>query len=305
MQILILTEIDPNNCNDREHYTNLKMFQPILKILTNLGHKVDIHICKTEMDVEEAVLKSPDFIINFIELFEGTYVHTYKVDKILENSKIPFYGNNSKTTKTICDKKMVKEILLKNNILTPALVNDEETRCIVKSATEHSSLGLDQNCVVVGKSAAEKVIAEKKAQYGGEWFAEELIEGDEIFLALIERSNEAPDVFAIQLHVDLLNNPYKIYDEHAKWVSETKLTSIPCTDEMRRVTQVCWSIFNISYCLRLDVRIRNNQLYVIDVNTKPFLSDDFVFGAFAAHKGETYAELIQRLFKLNRFEKPH
>ena len=33
-----------------------------------------------------------------------------KTDKILENSKIPFYGNNSKTTKTICDKKMVKEI---------------------------------------------------------------------------------------------------------------------------------------------------------------------------------------------------
>ncbi len=89
---------------------------------------------------------------------------------------------------------------------------------IVKSVWEHASLGLDDSSVVTGSEAARQKIERCKQQYGGEWFAEEYIDGREFNISVIEQDGE-PLVLPIPeiTFVDYPDDKPKIVGYAAKW----------------------------------------------------------------------------------------
>ena len=58
---------------------------------------------------------------------------------------------------------------------------------IVKSVWEHASLGMDDDCVVNGYEATRARIETSLARYGGEWFAEQFVDGREFNISILRR----------------------------------------------------------------------------------------------------------------------
>ena len=67
----------------------------------------------------------------------------------------------------------------------------------MKSVFEHASLGIDDSSVRRGHAAVLRVLAERRAHYGGAWFAERYVPGRELNVAVIEYVYGIPGMFRV------------------------------------------------------------------------------------------------------------
>lgn len=108
---------------------------------------------------------------------------------LLEALGLPFTGNGSAALALTADKLATKRVLRAAAIPTPDWIEGEgEVRgpLIVKHATEHASFALGPDSVVADAAAARALIAARRAQHGGRWFAEAFIDGREFNLSALD-----------------------------------------------------------------------------------------------------------------------
>ena len=81
---------------------------------------------------------------------------------------------------TTSHKLAAKTLLRQADIATPAVLGApaaDDGPWIVKSVFEHASLGIDDSSVVRGAAAAARVLEARRAEFGGDWFAERFVAG--------------------------------------------------------------------------------------------------------------------------------
>jgi D-alanine-D-alanine ligase len=172
---------------------------------------------------------------------------------------------------------------------------------IVKSAIEHASLGISEENVVTGAGAAMMLIAERQAEYGGEWFAEEYIDGREFNVAILD--GKALPVAEI-LFLDHADRP-KIVGYEEKWATgsaadETTprvfLEDETLAAELQGLAMRCWDAFALTGYARVDFRVDlSGRPYILEVNANPCLSADAGFCAAAARAGLTQTDVVAQL----------
>jgi len=161
---------------------------------------------------------------------------------------------------------------------------------VVKPSHEGSSVGITR----VRKEADFAGAVELAARYDGELVVEELIEGDEFTVGILQ-GEALPSIRIVPKG--------EFYDYHAKYVSDETQYICPGLDETgeREIRDLALSAFNAAGCSgwgRVDVmRDRAGKFYLLEVNTTPGMTSHSLVPKAARAVGIEFEELCWRILE--------
>jgi D-alanine-D-alanine ligase len=269
----------------------------IAAALAGLGYEPAIVPVGLDLGAFERTLGAiaPQAVFNLVESLDnrGRLVHV--VPALLESLGVPFTGCSSYAIGTTCDKLAAKRLLRRADIATPAVLGAAggEGPWIVKSVHEHSSLGITDSSVVRGADAAARVLAARREELGGEWFAERFVAGRELNVGVIA-GPDGPRVLPVaELRFEgFPADKPAIVGYAAKWDTgsfeyRNTVRSFAVEPDLAaraaRVSLACWELFALDGYARVDFRVDSaGMLAVLEVNANPCLSPDAGFAAALA-----------------------
>ncbi len=272
-----------------------------------------IDLATLRTDVERL---APCCVFNLVESLggDGTLIHL--VPALLGSIGVTFTGSGSDAIYLSSQKLLAKEWMRCHGIDTPRILRPSEagddSRWIVKSVWEHASLGLDDASVTTGAAAAERQIERCRSTFGGDWFAEEYIDGREFNVSVIEHDGQ-PFVLPIaeMLFVDYPEHKPRIVGYAAKWHEDAPEFGSTCrafgtldaadAQRLGDLVQRCWRMFDLRGYARVDIRLAaDGTPYVLEINANPCLARDAGFVAAAAEAGMSYETLVRRIVNTAR-----
>jgi len=260
--------------------------------------------------------KDQTIIFNLVESFNGSDSNTYQFTSLLDCHNLRYTGAKTPFLLLAADKIVSKQILKSGGVKTPKWLeakraNDKElpNKYIVKSTTEHCSLGIDEDSV--NNKNISSIIKTKQKQYGGVWFAEEFIDGREFNISVMEIDGKATVLpLAETIFKNAHNQKHKIVDYSAKWHCEDlayndydRSFSYAEADKkllknIEKASLKVWELFKMNNYVRIDFRIdENDRVFVIDVNANPCLTSDAGFFAAAKEYGISQENLLINILK--------
>lgn len=259
--------------------------------------------------------KKPSCVFNLVESPGGDGRLIHFMPALLDVAGIPYTGAGSDAIYLTSQKQLGKSLMQQNGIQTPRDLrpgdtpDDGDTTWIVKSLWEDASFGLDDGCVVTGTNAALERIARCEARFGGDWFAEEYLDGREFNISVLEHKGQ-PWILPIaeMTFVGYPDDKPHIVGYAAKWdekapeYSATRREFPELEDALRTrledIVRHCWTLFGLRGYARVDLRLdRDGEPRVLEVNANPCLSRDAGFAAAAAKAGIAYEKLVARIVR--------
>ncbi len=263
--------------------------------------------------------KDPDLIFNLCESVGDESTHEMFVAGIYELMGVPYTGAAAFTLGMCQNKVRTKQVLSFHKIRVPhfalyknagEVIEDEfdlRFPVIVKPLMEDASVGIDNGSVVDNFAALRKRVRSIFQNFDQPALVDEYIEGRELNVALI--GNRRPVVLPIS-EIDFSGLPPempKIVTYAAKWMEGTyeyKGTVGVCPAQVpseveRQAKEVALKAYRIMGCrdyARVDMRLdKNNNLYVIEVNPNPDISDDAGFARSARAYGYSFDEIVNKI----------
>ncbi len=259
----------------------------------------------------------PDIIFNLVENINGTDAIMYQFSNLLDYLNVIYTGCKTPALIWSSDKLMMKRLLSWNNLATPdyLMFDDIEKKLsikhdyIVKSRTEHASLGLDEASIHNNKNDLAQCINEKKEQYGGHWFAEQYIEGREVNVTLLEIDGKIHLFPIYEIEFDgYQEGQKKIVDYAQKWEDEdtlkvktlrkflTEKKDAELLHSLKNISYACWNAISLTGYARIDYRIdHSGKPWIIDINANPCLTSDAGFMATAMQEKITPEKVIHHI----------
>ena len=226
-------------------------------------------------------------------------------------------GSPPETLALCLNKAQTKRVLESKGIPTPAyqICEDRKTRltvplpAMVKPVAEDASLGIDDGAVVTTYEQLRERVSYILDAYQEPALVEEFIDGREFNIALWGNGNpECLPLAEIDYSgiTDLLR---RICSYAAKWEPERdeyRLTPVICPAKVdgrlaERIQNVATAAYEVLGCrgyTRVDMRVRDGQPYVLEVNPNPDISPDAGFARAALAAGYTYPEMVERIIDL-------
>ncbi len=301
----------------------VEAMEDIKSALISLGYKaviynVDGNIRRLLNFLEKV---NPDLVFNLCESHGSDSMGEVYIAGLFEVLHQPYTGSPPFTLALALNKARAKEILAYNGIPTPKFrllrasteVQDEESMqfpLIVKPSREDASVGIDNQSVVQNPRELRKKVGHITEEFGQPALVEEYISGRELNVAIL--GNTKPTILPIS-EIDFStvpDNMHHIVSYEAKWVKGTKMyeetraicpASLPPAIETR-VKELALQVYEILGCrdyARVDMRLgQDGQLYLIEVNPNPDLSDDAGFARAARRHGLTFAEMVAKIVEL-------
>lgn len=230
-----------------------------------------------------------------------------------------FTGADGHALALALDKAQTKQVLDAGGVLTPrwcvfahaeevsaSAVEDVQFPLIVKPLAEDSSLAIDSHAVVTGLDALRERVRYVVDAYHQPVLAEEFIDGREINAAVW---GNPPEVLPLaEIDLSALGDPTRrIVTFAAKWEEgsfEYAHTPAICPAvlapeleaRIRRTVLQAWALVahNRGYG-RADMRVRGDQVYVLEVNPNPSIAADAGFARSARAAGLQYAQMILKI----------
>ena len=263
--------------------------------------------------------KEPDLIFNLCESVGDESTHEMFVAGIYELMGIPYTGASAFTLGMCQNKVRTKQALSFHKIRVPRfalykntteVVEDEfdlRFPVIVKPSLEDASVGIDNGSIVDSFPALRKRVRMIFQNYDQPALVDEYIEGRELNVAIM--GNRRPIILPIsEIDFSGLPSDYPhIVTYNAKWVEGTDefkgtvgVCPAPIPIEIeRQAKEIAIKAYRIMGCrdyARVDMRLdRNNNLFVIEVNPNPDISDDAGFARSARAYGLSFDEIINKI----------
>jgi D-alanine-D-alanine ligase len=233
------------------------------------------------------------------------------VQGLLDALHVPYTGSGVLGSALTLDKIRTKQVWLSLNLPTPRYArispNDDVIAAarwlglpvIVKPACEGSSVGVSR---VFKETDLAQAVA-LAARYQGELLMEQLIEGQEFTVGILE-SEALPTIRIVPAG--------EYYDYHAKYVSDDTQYICPglhgsAETEMRALALEAFRTSACSGWGRVDLmRDRDGQNYLLEVNTTPGMTSHSLVPKGAKAFGIEFDELVWRILEtsLSRGGKP-
>jgi len=263
--------------------------------------------------------KQPDLIFNLCESVGDESTHEMFVAGLYELMGIPYTGASAFTLGICQNKVRTKQILSYHKIRIPRFavyknineVNEEDFELrfpvIVKPSMEDASVGIDNGALVDSLPSLRKRVRLVFQNYDQPALAEEFIDGRELNVAIL--GNRRPIVLPIS-EIDFSGLPPsypRIVTYNAKWMEGTEeykgtvgVCPAPVSAEIeRQAKEIALRVYRVMACrdyARVDMRLdRNNNLYVIEVNPNPDISDDAGFARSARAYGFTFEGIVSKI----------
>jgi D-alanine-D-alanine ligase len=249
-------------------------------------------------------------IFNWCEGLPGIEHSEWLVAKKLETLGYTFTGADSTALALAQDKQRIKAVLDKASIPTPAwkIFNSCDVQewkifpAIVKPRNEHCSAGITPESVVMNQSDLKNRISFILDKYSQPALVEDFIDGREFHVAVW--GNEKIFVLpAAEMDFSCFGNmkdrlctyeakfiPGSLHYEEIKTLLPAPLTN----HEKKAMEKVCCDAYKATGCrdyARMDVRLRDNVFYVLDVNPNADISSDASMACAAQADGISYAQM--------------
>lgn len=280
--------------------------QAIAAALATLGYDAMTVPVGLDLGALERALRAaaPYAVVNLVESLEGRGELVHVVPALLESLGVPFTGCSALALAATSHKVAAKKLLLGADIATPALFGTaaDDGLWIVKSLSEHASLGIDDSSVV-SAAAVQRVLEARRAEFGGRWFAERFVAGRELNVPVIAAPNGPRVLPVAEIRFDgFPTTKPAIVGYAAKWHADSfeyrnTVRSFGVEPELaaraERLSLACWELFALDGYARVDFRVDGSGLLsVLEVNANPCLSPDAGFAAALDQAGIGYADAI-------------
>lgn len=259
--------------------------------------------------------RRPMLVFNLVEAVGGDGSRAAQPIREMERLGLSYTGAGASASELTLSKVGTKNLLADRGIPTPRWWTDpsavpSDARVIVKSDSEHASLGIDAASIVAGADAAAEA-ARRTARFGSRFFAEEFIEGREFNVALIGEKGDAEVLPMPEIVFDGLpaGRP-RIVDYEAKWDAAShayhhtprrfgvEAREPALAAELARIARAAWDAAGLNGYARVDFRVDGGgRPLVLEINTNPCLAPDAGFVATAAEAGMSYDALILRIVR--------
>lgn len=260
-------------------------------------------------------------VFNLIESLAGSDALIHLYPGLFEAGGIPFTGSSAAALFLSSNKLIAKRMMARAGIPTPGYIDlsgpcrsePESGTYIVKSVTEHASIGLDSDCVIeiTSLNDAETARTTFAERFGSKsFFAEAFIPGREFNLSILDGPG-GPEVLAPAeiLFTNFGNNP-AIVGYRAKWNEASpeyhntqRSFSFDSKDddllaELMATALSCWSEFGLRGYARVDFRVDAlGRPWVLEINANPCLAGDAGFMAAAEQSTLTAEAVVERILQ--------
>lgn len=315
-------EADPEN-KAREDVKDVA--QDILRILRASGFEIgEVGVTNDiQAAISEIVAQKPNAVFNLCESIHGDNRFEALMPMHLDLANIAYTGSCPFGLSLALRKEKVKDLLRGRGVPVAkgGLVNsvaecarlDLSFPVIVKPAREDASVGISSDSVVHDAQAMEMRVAHVLDNYRQPALVEEFIEGREIYVSILERTDQDPMVFPF-FEIDFSDMPNdrpKIVSFEGKWIEDSieykgtrpvrcERLSTELRDLVAKTALDAFRAVGLRDYGRMDIRLSAQGVpYVIDVNPNCDLSD--LAGGYsraAKAAGLSYKELILRIVDL-------
>ncbi len=307
---------------DIEDLTPIEEYKIIKKRIEKYGF--DVYTFNIQENfyalIENLKKEKPDVIFNFVEIFNNLPILEMNITGIFELMKIPYTGAPPIALANCQNKILTKQILKSSGIKTPnfKIIKEKKNRythnlnypLIVKPVFEDASAGVDINAVVKNYSELKNRIEKLLKEFELPLLVEEFIEGRELNVAIL--GDKEPKVLPIS-EIDFSKMPENlphIVSYQAKWdqFHEVYHKTIPIcpaqlpTEIEQKINEIAIKVFKImgvrDYA-RIDIRLsKDNEIYVLEVNPNPDLTEGAGFMRSAEAAGYSYDETLIEIINL-------
>lgn len=287
----------------KESAISLKSGQAVLNALKKAGGKVaGLEI--TAPDSSSFFKKKleelkPD--ICFLAL-HGTFGEDGEAQKILASLGITYTGSGPEASLRAFNKLLTKEILVKNNIPTPAyyglkkgapFTNRLRLPLVIKPACQGSTIGVS----VVRK---EEEIAKAKAlafSYGEEVLVESYIPGREMTVGIL--GDKALPVVEIKSNRFIFDYQAKYHDPETRYIVPAELPS-EVAGELKALGLQVHRVLGLKDFSRIDIILgEDGRPYVLEANTIPGLSERSLFPKACQAAGISFEKMCLTILAMS------
>lgn len=290
----------------------------ICQALKELGHTpVTIGVHNRIFDLLEAIDRAKaDLVFNVCETFADDYRLEVNVAAVMEMARLRFTGSGTAGLLLAQDKVLTKQLLQYHEVLTPNFVTfDGDTfeafgrmqfPLIVKPARSDASIGIGKHSVVKDWDELTRRVREIRKTFNDEAFAEEYVEGREVYVGVIGTPQRPEILPIIELDWGDWKAEYKVSDRDVKFGPDTegspglviaKDISAELKARIERSALLAFKALKICDYARVDFRIsaKTNEPYILEVNPNPYLEKESELAMGGEERGLSYTQLIGRI----------
>jgi D-alanine-D-alanine ligase len=294
--------------------------------LSTVGHSTRT-ICLEDEGIEKVLSgcnPAQQIVFNWCEEVPGIPRSSAMVARTLEKLGFIFTGADSQALLFSQDKPGVKDRLVRMGINTPywqvytetGMLHWDTFPAIVKPAHEHFSCGITHEAVVHNFAELSRRILHIVETFRQPVLVEDFIDGREFHVTVV--GNGRLQVFPIaEMDFSAIREDWGrlcTYDSKFDPESEdfqkiqVRLPASLSTQENLELERVAIAAYRATNCrdyARLDIRQRDGEFYVLDVNPNADISPDTSVAASAALAGYSYGQFGSLLVKLAAHRHPN
>ncbi len=270
-----------------------------------------------------ATLKNwrPHVAFNLAEEFQGIVSYDQHVVSFLELMRQPYTGCNPRGLLLSRDKALAKQLLAFHGIATPGfavvargqrlvLPAGLQFPLFVKSVSDDASFGIAQASIVRDIDKLRQRVEFIHEQIGSAALVEEFIAGRELYMGVIGNLRLQTYPLWEMDFGTADNNGMSIATRKAKWDREYRtrhrIGSHPALDvnstlttHVKEMALRGYRALSLSGYARMDFRVsEQGKVYLLEANANPCLTATEDFARSAAHAGDDYAALLERIVRL-------
>ncbi|WP_139905299.1 ATP-grasp domain-containing protein [Clostridium thermarum] len=131
--------------------------------------------------------------------------------------------------------------------------------------------------------------------YDNEVIIEKYIEGTEITCSMLD--DKLLPVLVIKPKDEFFNYSSK-YDNGG---AEEVVIELPkhLYEQVSKAAEICWKVFKLKTYARIDMIIRKDEIYLLEINTLPGMTANSLLPKSAAAYGLSFPELLDKIIELS------
>jgi D-alanine-D-alanine ligase len=293
--------------------------------LWELGHEVEFVPIESEIAPIRQMVEQwqPHIAFNLLEDFAGYSALDYYVVSYLDMLHVPYTGCNPRGLLLARDKALSKKILSYHRIKVPkfavfpygkkikkTVVDQLPYPMIVKSLIEQGSVGIAQASYVTNQQELTQRVEQLHEMLSGDVIAEQYIEGRELYVAVV--GNQRLEVLPVRelIFGKVEEEMPRMATYKVKWDPKYRerwgidydfVRPLPLgmPEQINRLCKRIYRNLDLSGYARMDLRLtEDGQLFLLEANPNPAISNIEEVAYSAEKAGYTYALFIQKIINL-------
>lgn len=294
-EILMISDFD-DSYTAEELQAEKKYLETLSAQLSAYNVKLHVEEIATEQELRETLKKynREDVVIfNWCERLDNKEGTENTVVKVYEELGYRFTGATSKILELLADKYKVATILKNHKVTTPDsyIISKKDPKfgaisinekMIVKSNSLHASAGLHKDNIVENSEQMLFIANRMLTEIGTDVLVQQYVEGNEYtcvvwgnenpsalpIIKVIYKNSEVGSIYTQESKfsgdsTEYDNCIYEILSEHADSALYAQLQSSAVN---------AYKALGLLDYARIDMRVSNNEAYVIDVNANPYIN---------------------------------